>query len=99
MIDQSEILSHSQVQFITLFLKVHNCVAPLPATASCTNLVQKNQFPDLPTNFDFFTINFTVWSHLLSTGGDALTSSQKNTLILIGMKNSDSHLKIPDLAS
>jgi len=28
------------------FLEVH-CVAPLPATASCTNLVQKNQFPEL----------------------------------------------------
>jgi hypothetical protein len=28
-IDQSEILSHSQVQFITLFFKVHNCVAPI----------------------------------------------------------------------
>jgi hypothetical protein len=26
MIDQSEILSHSQVQFI-IFLEVHNCVA------------------------------------------------------------------------
>jgi hypothetical protein len=29
MIDQSEILNHSQVQFITLFFKVHNCVAPI----------------------------------------------------------------------
>jgi len=29
MIDQSEILSRSQVQFITLFLELHNCVAPL----------------------------------------------------------------------
>jgi hypothetical protein len=28
MIDQSEILSRSQVQFITLFFEVHNCVAP-----------------------------------------------------------------------
>jgi hypothetical protein len=29
MINQSEILSRSQVQFITLsFLEVHNCVAP-----------------------------------------------------------------------
>jgi hypothetical protein len=27
-IDQSEILSHSQVQFITLFWEVDNCVAP-----------------------------------------------------------------------
>jgi hypothetical protein len=28
MIDQSETLSSSQVQFITLLLEVHNCVAP-----------------------------------------------------------------------
>jgi hypothetical protein len=27
MIDQSEILSRSQVQFITRFVEVHNCVA------------------------------------------------------------------------
>jgi hypothetical protein len=28
MIDQSEILSRSQVQFITLFSEVHNCDVP-----------------------------------------------------------------------
>ncbi len=45
----------------------------LPATASCTNLVQKNQFPELkPAHFDFLAINFTVWSHIVSTVGDAL---------------------------
>jgi len=66
MINQSEILSRSQVQFITLFFEVHNCVAPLPTMASCTNLVQK-------TNFDFFALNCTVWSHILCTCGDALT--------------------------
>ncbi len=45
---------------------------PLPATASCRNLVQKNQAK--PAHFDFFAINFTVWSHILSTVGDALTT-------------------------
>jgi len=25
-----------------------------------------------PAHFDFFAINFTVWSHILSTVGDAL---------------------------
>ncbi len=75
MINHSEILSCSQVQFITLFfLEVHNYVASLPATASSTTLVQKNQFPDLkPAHFDFFAINFTICSHILCTGGDALT--------------------------
>jgi hypothetical protein len=33
MIDQSEILSRSQVQFITMFLEVHNCVGPF--TSHC----------------------------------------------------------------
>jgi hypothetical protein len=62
MINQSEILSHSQVQFITLFSAgAQLFVAPLPATASRTTLVQKNQFRDLkPAHFDFFAINFTV---------------------------------------
>jgi hypothetical protein len=27
-------------------------------------------------HFDFFTINFTVWTHILSTCGDALTHSK-----------------------
>jgi hypothetical protein len=38
--------------------------------------VQKNQFPEIdkPAHFEVFTINFTVWSHRLSAGGDALIS-------------------------
>ncbi len=45
----------------------------LPATARWTNLVQKDQFPELkPAYFEFFAINFTVWSHMLYTDGDAL---------------------------
>jgi hypothetical protein len=28
-------------------LEVHNCVVPFTSHASCTNLVQKNQFPEL----------------------------------------------------
>jgi len=48
MIDQSEILNRSQVQFITLFFAGAQTVLRLsPATASCTKLVQKNQFPEL----------------------------------------------------
>ncbi len=42
----------------------------LPATASCTNLVEKNQFPG-------FAVNFNVWSHVLSTGGDALRTVKR----------------------
>jgi hypothetical protein len=43
-----------------------------PAMASCTDLVQKKPiFWAKPAHFDFFTINFTVWSHILSTSVDA----------------------------
>jgi hypothetical protein len=35
--------------------------------------VQKNQFSELNQPlFDFFTINFIIWSHILSTSGDAV---------------------------
>jgi len=45
MIDQLEILSLSQVEFITLvFGGAQLCCALLPATTSCTNLVWKNNF-------------------------------------------------------
>ncbi len=51
MIDQSEILSHNQVQFITLFFGgAELCCAFYQPRASCTNLVQKNQFPELFDN-------------------------------------------------
>jgi hypothetical protein len=74
MIDQSEILSRSQVQFITLFYGgAQMCCAFYQPRQAATNLVQKNQFPELNRHIlTFFTINFTVWNHVLSTGGDAL---------------------------
>jgi hypothetical protein len=112
MIDRSETLSGSQVQFITLFFGgaqlyctlyqaqqaprvQHRNTKPqsspiyytlfwrcttvlhlLPATARSTNSSQKKKPISWakPAHFDFFTINFTVWSHILmSTGGDALS--------------------------
>jgi len=46
----------------------------LPATASFTNLVQKKPISwDKPAHYDFFTINFTVCSQILSTVGYALS--------------------------
>ncbi len=68
MIDQSEILSCSQARFITLFFGgAHLCCAFYqPATANCTNLVQKRQFPELNRHIlTFSPINVTVWSHIL----------------------------------
>jgi hypothetical protein len=47
MIDQLEMLSLSQFQFITLVFVFGGAHHLLAATASCTNLVLKNQFPEL----------------------------------------------------
>jgi len=53
------------------FLEVLNCVAPF------TSHIKLHEFgAEKPiswaklTHFDFFTINFTVWSHIWSIGGD-----------------------------
>ncbi len=67
----------------------------LPATASCKDLVQKNQFPAekpiswaKPAHFDFFIINCTVWSHILSTSGDALSDPLWVLLFWLGLGSS-----------
>jgi hypothetical protein len=72
-IDQTEIFSRSQVQFITLFFG---------SAQQCCAFYQPWQAPRFgagkliswakPAHFDFYAINFTVWSHILSTIGDAL---------------------------
>jgi hypothetical protein len=36
-----------------------------------------------PAHFDFFAINFTVWSHILCTGGDALTLVYRLVMLLV----------------
>jgi hypothetical protein len=46
-IDQSEILSRSQVQFTTFFFGGAQLCCAFYQPASCTNLVLKNQFPEL----------------------------------------------------
>ncbi len=62
MIDQSEILSSSQVQFITLLLRRTTLLCFLPAKAKCTNLVQKNQFPELNRHILTFVLSgVTYW--------------------------------------
>jgi hypothetical protein len=59
------------------FWEVHNCVAPF--TSSHGKLhefgAEKLTFWAKPAHFDFVAINFTVWSHILSTVGDALNTS------------------------
>ncbi len=56
MIDQSEILSRSQDQFITLFFRrCLTVLSLLPNMASCTNLVQRNRFPELKRHILIFS--------------------------------------------
>jgi len=83
MIDQLEILSRSLIQFITLFLEVHNCVAPFTIQGKLHEFgAEKPISWAKPAHFNFFTINFTVWTHILSTGGDASISSSALFLTL-----------------
>ncbi len=51
-------------------LEVHTCVAP-NQTRHAARIWSPISWAK-PAHFDFFTINFTVWSHI-PTGGDALS--------------------------
>jgi len=76
MIDQLEILSRSKVQFITLFFGAAQlCYAFYQSWQAARIRCRKTNFLAKPIYFNFFTINYTVWSHIVSTGGDALTLS------------------------
>ncbi len=73
--DQSEILNRSQVQFITLLLGgAQLCCAFYQPRKQHEFGAEKSISWDKPAHFDFFTINFTVWSHILSTVGNARTT-------------------------
>jgi len=59
------------------FSEVHNCVATFTSRGKLHEFGAEIQFPELNQHiFYFFTINFNVWSHILSTGGDALIGYQ-----------------------
>jgi hypothetical protein len=54
-------------------LEVHNFVALLTRNRNLHEFgVEKPISWAKPEHYDFFTINYTVWSHILSTGGDDL---------------------------
>jgi hypothetical protein len=72
-IDQSKIVTRSQVQFITLFFwGAQLCCAFHQPRQAARFGAEKPISWAKPSHFDFFTINFTVWSHILSTIRDAL---------------------------
>jgi hypothetical protein len=57
------------------FLEVHNCVAPFTSHDKLHEFgAEKPISWAKAAHFDFFTINITVWSHILSTRGDALSA-------------------------
>jgi len=63
------------------FLEVHNCVAPFTSQGKVHEFgAKKRIFCAKPTHFDFLTINSTVWSHILSTRGDAPSLDKMNKL-------------------
>ncbi len=72
MIDRSEILSRSQVQFITLL-----CCAPFTSHGKVHEFGAEKPISWVKlAHFNFLAISFIVWSHILCTGsGDALTHS------------------------
>jgi hypothetical protein len=56
------------------FLEVHNCVAPFTSHGKLHEFGAEKPISWVkPTHFDFFTINCTVWSQILSTLEDALS--------------------------
>jgi len=67
---------------------VHNFVAPFTSHGKLDKFgAEKPISCAKPVHFDFFTINFTVWSHTLSTGGDALrglTQKSEGTSVSAG---------------
>jgi hypothetical protein len=67
-------------------LEVHNCVAPFTSHSKLHKFgAEKPISRAKPAHFNFFAINFTVLSHILSTGGDALSkeSSVGDVIIVV----------------
>jgi hypothetical protein len=64
---------------------VHNCVAPFTSHCKLHEFGEKPISWAKPAHYNFFAINFTVWSHILSTGGDALSkeSSVGDVIIVV----------------
>jgi hypothetical protein len=59
-------------------LEVYNCVVAFTGHGKLHELGAKKPISwAKPTHFDVFAINFTVWSHILNTGGDALRQIRK----------------------
>jgi len=61
---------------------VHNYVEPFTSRGKLLEFGAKKPISwGKPAHFDFFAINFTDWSHILSTGGDALKTYEKTNSV------------------
>jgi hypothetical protein len=72
------------------FFEVHNYVAPFTSHGKLHEFgAEKPISWAKPAHFDFFTINFIVWSHILSTGGDAIRGQDgiAGTTYMLGTTN------------
>ncbi len=87
MIDQSEILSSSKVQFITLlFGGTHLCCAFYQLWLAAQMWCRKTNFLSLTGKFWLFALNFTFRSNILRNVGDAPTptvNTPSSRLVLI----------------
>jgi hypothetical protein len=62
---------------------VHSYVAPLTSHDKLHIFWAKKPIsPAKPAYFDFFAINFTVWSHILTTSGDAADTWQVADVVI-----------------
>jgi hypothetical protein len=68
--------------YYTLSFEVHNCVAPFTSHGTVHECGAKKPISwAKPAHFHIFTINFSVWSRILSTSGDALNQFQMSKVI------------------
>jgi hypothetical protein len=80
MIDQSEILIH----LLHSFSEVHKSVVPFASHGKLHAFGAGKPISSAkPAHFDSLSINFPVWSHILSTIGDALSTLANSTLIIL----------------
>jgi hypothetical protein len=106
MVQQSEILSSSQIQFITLFSPGAHSVAVYLFTSHSHRKVcnyaelKTNDFPEPNQTRHVFTFLhpiLLVWSHILSTAGwrcDALKTSSSNAQFVVTVQKHFSHIQV-----
>jgi hypothetical protein len=74
------------------FLEVYNCVAPFTRHGKLHEFGAEKQISwAKPAHFDLFAVNFTVWSHILSTSSNSKVTVPPAS-VYTGMKSEVSEL-------